>query len=521
MRAEVEQKWDEYAYSTNKEWVEYDEGKDTRSRVNFEDGEIEVSTLVPVEEMDHEAKAATPYGTKVPTPEAKPVPLELKPEQEQKITAQAQEKIKQQVIEIFSAKNEVKSEVLADQVKDAGGKVVTPQNVEQYVEKQVVPQILVDKKPVAGKDGQQRIKVTAKIKMTPDHLQIRADKFKPQVKEYADKYQLDPALILAVIHTESYFNPLAKSRIPAYGLMQLVPRSGALEAYHYLYKEKKILPADYLYQAENHILLGTVYLHLLYDKYFGRIKNTDNRRSLSIAAYNCGPTRLTKNIVGKHNVDNMANGDFVELIRQTVPAETKDYILKVQQRIPLYDDKVSFIYEDNGVPHQMWDGMSLRSRLDYYSVYFSPEQDCYVYIYQVDSSGAVYQIFPNLEYGNVWNPVKKGKDYWIPNDDRFYLDDVTGEEKIYFFAAKEPAKELETLFAQLKQTSSKQAVASIQGQIKGLLYTRGIGGHGESGASHPVIAKSGNTFDLISRKMESVGAEFMYCLTFRHVGAYR
>jgi hypothetical protein len=177
--------------------------------------------------------------------------------------------------------------------------------------------------------------------------------------------------------------------------------------------------------------------------------------------------------------------------------------------------KLSFIYEDDGVPKPMWDGMSLRSRVDYYYAYFSPEQDCYVYIYQVDSSGAVYQIFPNLEYSNAWNPVKKGKDYWVPADDRFYLDDVTGEEKIYFFATKEPATELEGLFARLRRAATRQETASIQGQIKDMLYTRGIGGTGQ-GNPHPVIAKSGDAFELISRKVESVGPEFMYCLTFMH-----
>ncbi len=194
------------------------------------------------------------------------------------------------------------------------------------------------------------------------------------------------------------------------------------------------------------------------------------------------------------------------------------FTLWAGEPIPAISVEVSFIYEDNGVPRQMWDGMSLRSRLDYYSVYFSPEQDCYVYIYQVDSSGAVYQIFPNLEYSNAWNPVKKGKDYWIPANDRFYLDDVTGEEKIYFFASREPATELENLFARLKQADNRQEMASLQGQINDMLYTRGIGGT-EPGNTHPVIAKSGHTFDLISQTIESIGPEFMYCLTLRHVGA--
>lgn len=324
LKAEVEQKWDEFSYSNNREWVDYDEGKDTRSKVNFEAGEIEVTTLVPVEEVVEQAKA-----------EEKLLVLEL--EQEKKAKVKAEEKIEKQIKKLFSKDNAVKTEVLAEQVEDTQGRGITSQNVTQYVKKHVTPNVIVDKKPVVGKDGKQRIKVTAKIKMVPKHLEIRASKFKEQVKKYADKYDVDPKLIFAVIHTESYFNPLAKSWVPAYGLMQLVPRYGALEAYQYLYKEKKLLPADYLYNADNNIMLGATYLYLLQDRYFGKVKNKANRQSLCIAAYNSGPTRLKKKVVGKVDADNMENAEFVEVIRKIVPKETKEYILRVQKRVPLYE----------------------------------------------------------------------------------------------------------------------------------------------------------------------------------------
>lgn len=332
LRAEVEQKWDEFYFSTNKEWVEYDEDKATRSRVNFQTGEIEISTLVPLEEK--------PAPKESPPPKVKPTAEKLlsgvKPEQEKQIITQAKDKIGRQVKKIFSSDNRVKKEVLSDQVLDGQEQAVTTRSLDGYVTQDVSPKIKLDKEVVKSKDGRSRLKFSVKIKMVPNHLAIRAKKFKVRIKKYAAKYNLDPALVFAVIHTESYFNPLAKSRIPAFGLMQLVPRFAALEAYHYLSGEKKLLPADYLYEPENNIKLGATYLFLLHDRYFKKISDPANRRSISIAAYNCGPTRMNRTLVKRYDVNNMTNHEVEELIQRVAPEETKQYVKRVQERIPLY-----------------------------------------------------------------------------------------------------------------------------------------------------------------------------------------
>jgi len=329
LRQEVEQKWDEFYYSTNKEWVEYDTDKSTRSRVNFEKGEIEIVTLVPVEEVE-----GTEAGTNKP---AKKEFTKLPPKQVGKIKFEAEKKIEKRIKKIFSNKNEVKEEVLAKQVMDPEGHTVTSRNISSYIKKHLMTKVTVGKKPIIGKDKKPRIRVAVIIKMVPRHLEIRASKYKSQVKKYATKYKLEPALLFAVIHTESYFNPLAKSWVPAYGLMQLVPKYGAIEAYSYLYGKNKLLSAKYLYNPENNVMLGATYFHLLDGRYFAKVKNIRNRQSLCIAAYNCGPTRVTKKILRKYDVDKMSNEELVKVIRKVLPKETKDYILRVQKRITLYE----------------------------------------------------------------------------------------------------------------------------------------------------------------------------------------
>ena len=306
----VERQWDVFQDSNNKEWVDYNDDMDTRSRVDYEKGEIDVETLIPVEELNE-------------NPQKKAKEL-------------AEEKIKKQIEKVLSADNEVKTEALKDQIKDPKGKVITKKNSEEYVEKYVAPKMKVEEKPVVAKDGVPRLKVKVKIKMVPEHLRVRAEKYKGQVSKYADEYKLDPALVYAVIHTESFFNPMAKSYIPAYGLMQLVPRSGAMDAYYYLYKEKKLLPPDYLYNPDNNVMLGATYLHILLSRYLANVNDHANRQTLSIAAYNWGTGRIQKNIVKKHEVDELSHEEVVRLIDEVAPKETRDYVEKVNDRMKFY-----------------------------------------------------------------------------------------------------------------------------------------------------------------------------------------
>ena len=60
---------------------------------------------------------------------------------------------------------------------------------------------------------------------------------------------------------------MARSHIPAYGLMQIVPKTAGIDAYQYLYNKKRLLSSSYLYNSENNIEIGSAYLHILYYKY--------------------------------------------------------------------------------------------------------------------------------------------------------------------------------------------------------------------------------------------------------------
>ena len=187
-----------------------------------------------------------------------------------------------------------------------------------------------------AKDGKPRLKVKVQIDMVPDHLKIRAARYADQIGVYAQKYGLDPALIYAVIHTESEFNPKAKSPAGALGLMQIVPRTAGNEAYKYLYKKDTLVTPEYLFDPDNNIMLGSTYLHMLMTRHYGKIKDPDNRRSLSVAAYNCGPGNVRKSVTSKHDVDALSNAEVVGLIRTLTPKETQHYVPRVEGRMSLY-----------------------------------------------------------------------------------------------------------------------------------------------------------------------------------------
>jgi soluble lytic murein transglycosylase-like protein len=95
------------------------------------------------------------------------------------------------------------------------------------------------------------------------------------VEQNAATWQVDPALIKAVIANESGFNANATSKVGAQGLMQLMPETAAS------------LGVRDAYDPAQNVAGGARYLRGLLDRFHG-----DQR--LAIAAYNAGPGAVEK-----------------------------------------------------------------------------------------------------------------------------------------------------------------------------------------------------------------------------------
>ncbi|PPQ27569.1 transglycosylase SLT domain-containing protein [Rhodopila globiformis] len=171
--------------------------------------------------------------------------------------------------------------------------------------------------PVTGEDGHKRVMLTYRVRFEDDHFLILAAHYVEPVEQAAKRHGLEPSLIYAVIETESAFNPRARSPVPAYGLMQLVPRTAGRDAWAYLYGVPKEPDANTLYDPDTNIALGSAYLKILYSQYLKAISDTTSRTYAVIAAYNTGAGNVAKAFNGTTRIASAAR-----LINTLSPEET-------------------------------------------------------------------------------------------------------------------------------------------------------------------------------------------------------
>ena len=145
--------------------------------------------------------------------------------------------------------------------------------------------------------------------------------YKTQVMELAQSRELDPALIYGIMRRESLFDPLARSRVGALGLMQLMPSTARLVARRLGLKKPR--QADIL-RVENNLSFGTHYLKTVLDRF-------DNNVALAAAAYNAGPRNVERWLPKETPMS-------ADLWVETVPfGETRNYVQAVLAYSTVFD----------------------------------------------------------------------------------------------------------------------------------------------------------------------------------------
>ncbi len=232
---------------------------------------------------------------------------------------------------------------LLDQIRMIDGRPVPHWMVTDYVAD------IIDKRSPETENrywdtGMEPLTVVIHFQLVKTLLEGRARLYQPIVVTHAEKYDLDPALIMAMIHTESAFNPNAHSNASAYGLMQLVPQTAGREAYFRIYGQRRTLTPEYLFDPDNNIELGTAYLHILSSRYLGAIVDPLSRIYCTVAAYNAGPSSVSLAFIPEPSIKQAApvinslkpSEVYKRLVEALPSIESRNYLRDVVKRFRRY-----------------------------------------------------------------------------------------------------------------------------------------------------------------------------------------
>jgi len=138
--------------------------------------------------------------------------------------------------------------------------------------------------------------------------------FLNQIKKLEN--EIDPIIFLSLIRQESAFNPRAKSRVGARGLMQLMPKTAR--------QEFGRLKAERLENPSLNLKIGIGHFKKLYEKYEGNLV-------YALSAYNAGEYGL------KRWVNNIFQTDSILHTIESIPYnETKKYVKLIFRNIFFY-----------------------------------------------------------------------------------------------------------------------------------------------------------------------------------------
>ena len=327
----IEAQWGEFLDAGPKVWVSYVEGNKIRRVVDFEKGVVNVSLLLAEGDSANNARQILNKAIENLLDSTEADAYDADP-----LARQVEQRLRKILIDIKTGKPSQRR-LFAKEDLAALNFSHSP-----YMKVNTQTHSPVHWEITRAMSGEAEV-VSASF-VIPHSVQKKAEHLSDEVTAAAVKERLPPELILAVIETESSFNPMARSHIPAYGLMQIVPRTAGRDASRYLYGEMKILAPSYLYEIDKNIGVGSAYLHLLYYRYMRKIEDPISRLYCVIAAYNTGASNVGVAFTGRKSLSGAVetiNGLTSQEVYQTLVdnlayEETRKYLKKVTQRMRKY-----------------------------------------------------------------------------------------------------------------------------------------------------------------------------------------
>lgn len=187
-------------------------------------------------------------------------------------------------------------------------------------------------------------RVRVAIHMVAEHTKIAGGKYIHYAQAASRRYGVSTELIMAIMETESSFNPMARSRSNALGLMQVKANTAGRD-YFSLIKGYKHTPSSaYLYDPQKNIDLGTGYLQILSKRYLAGINHPKKLEYAMISSYNGGSGNLWKSLDPQANrtkaiarINKMSVSEFYWfLTNRHIRGETRNYLKKVSSKQKKY-----------------------------------------------------------------------------------------------------------------------------------------------------------------------------------------
>jgi membrane-bound lytic murein transglycosylase C len=313
LRERVEQQWgqENMEASSAHQFVKYTDSYQSRGAMDFDDGKIVVETVDQSNPREHLREAIvttllTPYDAENP--------------------------------EIYTDKaiNYSGPALLAGQVRDHEGVEVRWEwRAKRYADYLVENEIQQVER--AGRTVYQ-----VEIPLVAGHNQVRGQKYEHLVRDAGRRYQVDEALLYALMETESHFNPYAMSHIPAYGLMQVVPATAGRDVYQRIRQRSDQPDQNTLFKPAENIDIGAAYISILRDVYLKGVRHPQSREYAIISAYNGGAGNVLRTFHKDRRqaveVINSLSPQQVydRLHRQHPRAEARGYIKKVTEALGRY-----------------------------------------------------------------------------------------------------------------------------------------------------------------------------------------
>lgn len=301
----IEQIWGakEVLIAGPKDYVQYSDSLQTRTHINFVTGKLTIETLSsdPINQLKQAIVTTL-------------------------LMSEPEDIIKQSDVVIDATKEPF----LYKQIIDETGQPIRWQWRAVHF-----AQYLIDTQLKIRTSGNKQISYIS-INLVANHVNERAHKFMPLVRQSAAQYHLDERLILAIMEVESNFNPYAVSRSDALGLMQVQQHTAGKDLYHRWGKNGEPSRA-FLLEPNNNINMGSAYLALIRDNYLAGINNPISMRYALITSYNGGAgSVLTTFSQDRKKAVDIINSltpqqVYSKLISSHASQESRNYLIKVNR----------------------------------------------------------------------------------------------------------------------------------------------------------------------------------------------